>query len=171
MRVCPQGVFILFLSYQPTPTSISQISTIRIQFIPSSPTPCIAVFAKGMVYRHVGQSVARHLMEVVSAWRRELVHVRTAETNNINDSKHESYPTGSFYSVFVLTSNKHQPHQSNPYSIHSIITNTLHSGFYSVYRPVGQSVVRHLMVNVSDAHRESHSRKGIRDINHQILEA
>ena len=120
MRVCPQGVFILFLSYQPTPTSISQISTIRIQFIPSSPTPCIAVFAKGMVYRHVGQSVAKHLMEVVSAWRRELVHVRTAETNNINDSKHESYPTGSFYSVFVLTSNKHQPHQYNPYSIQSI---------------------------------------------------
>ena len=96
--------------------SISPISQIRIQFIPSSPTPCTAVFAKGMVYRHVGQSVAKHLMEVVSAWRRELVHVRTAETTSINDSKHESYPTGSFYSVFVLTSNKHQPHQSNPYS-------------------------------------------------------
>ena len=40
----------------------------------------------------------------------------------------------------------------------------LDSGFYSVYRPVGQSVVRHMMVNVSDARRESRSRKIIRDI-------
>ena len=120
MRVCPQGVFILFLSYQPTPTSISQISTIRIQFIPSSPTPCIAVFAKGMVYRHVGQSVAKHLMEVVSAWRRELVHVRTAETNNINDSKHESCPTGSFYPVFVITLHTHSICQISQIRIHII---------------------------------------------------
>ena len=46
----------------------------------------------------------------------------------------------------------------------------LHSGFYSVYRPVGQCVVRHMMVNDSNARRESHSRKGIRDIHHQQLE-
>ena len=32
----------------------------------------------------------QHMMEVVSAGRRELVHGRTAETNYINDSKHES---------------------------------------------------------------------------------
>ena len=30
----------------------------------------------------------------------------------------------------------------------------LHSGFYPVYRPVEQSVVRHMMVNVSAARRE-----------------
>ena len=30
----------------------------------------------------------------------------------------------------------------------------LDSGFYPVYRPVGQSVVRHMMVNVSAARRE-----------------
>ena len=30
----------------------------------------------------------------------------------------------------------------------------LHSGFYPVYRPVGQCVVRHMMVNVSAARRE-----------------
>ena len=46
----------------------------------------------------------------------------------------------------------------------------LHSGFYPVYRPVGQSVVRHMMVNVSDARREPRSRKGIRDIQHHKLE-
>ena len=32
----------------------------------------------------------QHLMEVVSAGRRELVHGRTAETNCINNSKNES---------------------------------------------------------------------------------
>ena len=74
------------------------------------PTPCIAVFAKGMVYRHVGQSVARHLMEVVSAWRRELVHVRTAETNNINDSKHESVSTGCLYSVVSVQKMSQRPY-------------------------------------------------------------
>ena len=84
------------------------------------PTPCIAVFAKGMVYRHVGQSVAKHLMEVVSAWRRELVHVRTAETNNINDSKHESCPTGSFYPVFVITLHTHSICQISQIRIHII---------------------------------------------------
>ncbi len=47
----------------------------------------------------------------------------------------------------------------------------LHSGFYSVYRPVGQCVVRHMMVNVSAARRESRSRKCIRDIHHHKLEA
>ena len=47
----------------------------------------------------------------------------------------------------------------------------LRSGFYPVYRPVGQSVVRHMMVNVSAARRESRSRKGIRDIHHHKLEA
>ena len=99
-----------------------------------------------------------------------LIHVRASETLTINDSKHESMPTGSFYPVFVLTSNEHQPNQSNPYSTNHIAP-TLHSGFISVYRPVGQSVVRHMMVNVSNARRESHSHKSIRDINHQILEA
>ena len=47
----------------------------------------------------------------------------------------------------------------------------LDSGFYPVYRPVEQSVVWHMMVNVSDARRESRSRKSIRDIHHHKLEA
>ena len=175
MRVCPQGVFILFLFKIIHTHSISPISQIRIQFIPSSPTPCIAVFAKGMVYRHVGQSVARHLMEVVSAWRRELVHVRTAETNNINDSKHESCPHREFLFCFSHFPHTHSISQISQIRIQFIPSSptpciaVFAKGM--VYRHVGQSVARHLMVNVSNARRESHSRKGIRDINHQILEA
>ena len=39
----------------------------------------------------MGRTCAKqHMMEVVSAGRRELVHGRTAETNYINNSKHES---------------------------------------------------------------------------------
>ena len=49
----------------------------------------------------------------------------------------------SYYNIDnVLPSRGHQP------------PTHLHSGSYPVYRPVGQSVVRHMMVNVSDARRE-----------------
>ena len=66
----------------------------------------------------------------------------------------------SYYNIDnVLPSRGHQP------------PTHLHSGSYPVYRPVGQSVVRHMMVNVSDARRESRSRKGIRNIHHHKLEA
>ena len=110
------------------------------------------------------------LMHVV-----KLVLVRASETLTINDSKHESMPTGSFYSVFVITPHTHSISQISQIRIQFIPSSptpciaVFAKGM--VYRHVGQSVARHLMVNVSNARRESHSRKSIRDINHQILEA
>ena len=96
------SVFVIF------PTCIASVKSAKSVLIPSHSTHTLhSCFCQRYGLSPCGQSVVRHLMEVVSAWRRELVHVRTAETNNINDSKHESMPTGSFYPVFVITPHTH----------------------------------------------------------------
>ena len=132
------------------------------------PTPCIAVFIS--VYRPVGQSVARHLMVNVSNARRE-----SRSRKGIRDINHQWLEAWEcvhrvFLSYFCLNLQR-----ASAKSVKSVF-NQSHSPhpaqrFYFCLSPCGQSVVRHLMVNVSNARRESRSRKGIRDINHQWLEA
>ena len=107
------------------------------------------------------------LMHIVS-----LVHVRASEAFTITNSKHESYPTGSFYPVFVISPTSISPISKIRIQFNqSHSTHTLHSCFYSVYRPVGKVLHIAQMMNASNAHRESRSRKSIRGIHHHKLEA
>ena len=90
--------------------------------------PCIAVFAKGMVYRPVGKVSPdpwwwMPLMHIVN-----LVHVRASEAFTITNSKHESYPTGCFYPVFFISLTSIST--ISQIRIQPIIQHpTLHSGF------------------------------------------
>ena len=60
------------------------------------------------------------MMVNVSVHIVNLVHVRASETFTITNSKNESYPTGSFYPVFVLSTHTHSISQISQIRIQSI---------------------------------------------------
>ena len=100
------------------------------------------------------------MMEVVSAGRRELVHRRTAETNYINNSKHESVPTGSLYSVFVLTAHMHSISRISIIRIQfNHIAPHTYSGAYPFSFPGLQSAARKAKIAPFDVRSSLKGRK------------